>query len=307
VGTTVVVARGPYLALVDLSPGAPVRTVPLGSDPERAASGFQDLAPSALPPALTDAIRASPATARWAASDERLARALTARSGRRCEEAGLAELRRARAIAWDPERSDDRDFALAFARRSLERALRSPEQTLIALAREEERFERARGREDRAAAAFLPVPGTPLDVYADAWRSVRKELDAHHTRLEHLLEDGARALAPNLAAVVGPKVAARLVAAAGGLGPLARMTGSRVQLLGSHRRPSPERGPRYGLLYRGARADDVPLDRRGAYARSLAALAVIAARADAYTHRTLAEDLVARRDRRVDALRRRRA
>jgi RNA processing factor Prp31 len=54
------------------------------------------------------------------------------------------------------------------------------------------------------------------------------------------------------------------------------------------------------------RMSDVPDDRRGAYARSLAALAVIAARADAYTHADLTPSLLARRDRRVETLRRRR-
>jgi RNA processing factor Prp31 len=51
--------------------------------------------------------------------------------------------------------------------------------------------------------------------------------------------------------------------------------------------------------------DEVPVARRGAYARSLAALGVIAARADATTGRSLATVLVGRRDRRVEALRRR--
>ena len=84
------------------------------------------------------------------------------------------------------------------------------------------------------------------------------------------------------------------------------MSASRLQLLGSRRRPSTSRGPRFGLIYRGARLTDVPPDRVGAYARSLAALASIAARADWSTHRGIAEDLVARRDRRVGQLRQRR-
>ncbi|MGA8711381.1 MAG: C/D box methylation guide ribonucleoprotein complex aNOP56 subunit, partial [Thermoplasmata archaeon] len=77
-------------------------------------------------------------------------------------------------------------------------------------------------------------------------------------------------------------------------------------LLGSRRRPSPERGPRFGIIFRADRLGDVPIGRRGAYARSLAALAAIAIRADAHTHRNISVDLVARRDRRIESLRRRR-
>jgi RNA processing factor Prp31 len=52
--------------------------------------------------------------------------------------------------------------------------------------------------------------------------------------------------------------------------------------------------------------EDVPLDRRAAYARSLAALAAIAARADLFTRRSIAPELIARRNRRIEQLRRRR-
>jgi RNA processing factor Prp31 len=49
---------------------------------------------------------------------------------------------------------------------------------------------------------------------------------------------------------------------------------------------------------------EVPAELQGRYARSLAALAVIAARADALTHRDLGALLVARRDRRIERLQR---
>ncbi|HXQ48439.1 MAG TPA: hypothetical protein VN842_01480, partial [Thermoplasmata archaeon] len=152
---------------------------------------------------------------------------------------------------------------------------------------------------------FLPVAGTPLAEYRAAWEATRETLRAHHAGLEELLEHSARTLVPNLSEVLGEKVAARLVAAAGGLPPLGRMSASRLQLLGTRRRPSPERGPRFGIIYRAVRMEEVPVPRRGAYARSLAALGVIAARADATTGRPLAAVLVGRRDRRVEALRRR--
>jgi RNA processing factor Prp31 len=50
---------------------------------------------------------------------------------------------------------------------------------------------------------------------------------------------------------------------------------------------------------------DVPAGRRGAYARSLGALAAIAVRADATTRSAISKGLVARRDRRIEQLRKR--
>jgi len=305
VGTAVVVADGPRLDLVDLAGSEPSASFPLDLDLLRAAERFLELRPADVPPGLLDAVAQIPPSARLVAGDGGLARALTVRVGRTVGPATTDELRRARALIGRGPPHDDRAFILVLARLGLERALRSPEEVLISLAREEERLERALGREERAAAAFLPVSGTPLEEYQRSWDASRESLAHHHAGLVRLLEQSAHLLVPNLSAVLGEKVAARLVAAAGGRAPLGRMTSSRLQLLGTRRRPSPERGPRYGIIYRAVRMEEVPVARRGAYARSLAALGVIAARADATTGRSLAATLIARRDRRVDSLRQR--
>jgi hypothetical protein len=305
VGTTVVVADGPRLELVDLEAAEARVSYPLDRDLVRAAERFLELWPADVPPGLLDAIAGVPLADRLVAGDAGLARALTVRLGRPVGRATTDELRGARAVVGRGPPHDDRAFLILLARLGLERALRSPEEVLISLAREEERLERALGREDRAAAAFLPVSGTPLAEYHLAWEATRATLADHHAGLVRLLEQSAHSLVPNLAAVVGEKVAARLVAAAGGRAPLGRMSASRLQLLGTRRRPSPEHGPRFGLIYRAVRMEEVPVARRGAYARSLAALGVIAARADATTGRPLAAALIARRDRRVESLRQR--
>lgn len=202
------------------------------------------------------------------------------------------------------EQDVERAYVLERARADLLAALASPEEVLVSLAREEERLERAVGREDRAAEAFVRVPATVLEEVADAWSRARAELRAHHHRVAGRLEEEARRLLPNLSAVVGARTAARLVAAAGGIAPLARVSSARLQLLGARRRPSPERGPRYGVLFLADGADAVPPERRGAYVRSVAALAAIAVRADALTHAAIAPGLVRRRDARRGQLQR---
>lgn len=305
---TLVVARGPALYLVgtepsdvrELSGGASLAS---GSAPPRPGSGTS---PENLPVrALREEIdRSLGASELLVALGPRFAGALAKRLDRPVAEASPAQWQAAlrRLPPWP--REERRGYLLALATARLETALRSPEEIVVSLAREEQRLERALEREERAAEAFVSPPATELEVHARDWSVLRGQLREHHRRLAHRLEVAASSLLPNLAAVVGPRIAARLLAAAGGLAPLGRISASRLQLLGSRRRPSPDRGPRYGLLYRTECLDEVPPDRRAAFARSVAALAAIAARADVTTHASIAPGLVARRDRRAAQLRR---
>jgi nucleolar protein 56 len=303
VATAVVVGNGPRLLLLRL-PHGEASGFPWDSEPERAAARRSGGRAEDLPSGLVAAIDELPTDVKVVAAAPALSKDLAARSSRAVGVAELAELRAARAMLPRVEREVEREFVRAVAREALEQALRSPEELLVTLAREEERVERAVGREARAMEAFAQVPGSPLEGHRVTWEAAKGALDEHHRRLRSALEADARSLVPNLSAVVGPRVAARLLAAAGSLATLGRMSAPRLQLLGSRRRPSPERGPRYGVLYRADRMADLPSERRGAYARSLSALAAIAARADASTRRDLSKTLVARRDRRVQDLQR---
>lgn len=303
--TVLAVARGPYLILWD-ERTREIRRATWADEPEEGGRRRAGLLPEDLPAQWVQWATEVPATVPLLGANPAFAEALSRRLGRKVGIADLRALRRVRADlpALDPR--VERAFLRALASQELARTLRSPEEVLITLAREEERLERAVGREERASESFLALPGSRLETYAEGWKAARSVLATHHVRLVSLLESEARVVLPNLSKVVGPRSAARLLAAAGGLAALGRASAPRLQLLGSRRRPSAEHGPRYGVLFRADRMGDVPLGRRGAYARSLAALAVIAARADVTTHRDIAGALVARRDRRVDQLRRRR-
>ena len=274
-------------------------------DTERRAEG------SAEPPRTSRAAPEPSALRRLVASapslvagDPVVARALQAAAVPR-PLADPATFARARAALPRSTPAHLRERLLAEAEDALAVALASPEETTIALAREEERVERARGRDDGAWASWLAPPEGPLVEYRSDWVRFRDELQRHHADLVRRTEGAARGVAPNLSRVVGARVAARLIAAAGGVGPLARMPSSRLQLLGSRRRPGGGRGPRFGLLFRAEGVDRLPPDRQGAYARSLAALAAIAVRSDASTRADVAPGLLRRRDRRLAQLERR--
>jgi hypothetical protein len=214
------------------------------------------------------------------------------------------ELRKVRAQLPIRSVEQERRILLPLARLAVGSALASPDETLVALAREEARLERALGREQGAVAQWASAPTGPLADHRESARRFRHAFELHHAEIEARIEAAAREHLPNLSHLVGPKLAARLLAAAGSRAALARCTGSRIQLLGAKRRPDPERGPRFGVLYRAPGLEELPTDRQGRYARSLAALAAVAVRADAFTHRDLGERLVLRRDRRLSELRR---
>ncbi|MCI4363366.1 MAG: hypothetical protein L3K13_03565 [Thermoplasmata archaeon] len=274
---------------------------PLDADPGAAAEVADRADP--LSPRLLVWLRSSAPEGELAVLDPRL-RPGVASLGRTLRPLPELDARRLRERGWPRLHAKDRAFYLLLARRRLEARLGSPEEALISLAREEERTERNSRREETASASFVTGTSEMLRAHAERWGRFREAVERHHHELLRELETAALGTVPNLSAIVGPRVAARLVAHAGGVEALARMSSSRLQLLGSRRRPAAGHGPRFGALYRAERMEEVPPDRRGAYARSLAAIAAIAVRADATTHRQLGAALRVRRDRRVASLQR---
>lgn len=90
---------------------------------------------------------------------------------------------------------------------------------------------------------------------------------------------------PNLTALLGPELAARMVAQAGGLDRLARLPSSTVQVLGAeHAFFEHLRGhappPRHGLLFLYPAIQSAPRAARGKLARALAGKVAIAAKLD---------------------------
>jgi snoRNA binding domain-containing protein (fibrillarin) len=302
VPAAVLVRGGPTLYRVDLAPRK-YTAFPVGDSLDEAAAEIGRGYPSGLPVALVRALREA-AAGPISCSDPDLRRLLEA-VGFAVRAPALEEERAAVAALPALHAVEERHFLLRLARERVQETLASDEEALIALAREEERVERSVNRELGAAEQFLAAASGPLAEYAQDWAAERILLSGHHDRLHERLETVAERTVPNLTLLLGARVAARLVALAGNRAALARVSASRLQVLGSRRRPGGGRGPRFGVLYRAARMSDVPRDRQGRYARSLAALASIAARADALTHRDLGELLVVRRDRRIAQLRRR--
>ena len=276
---------------------------PIASNAKSAALEVESDLPNGLPRRISLALASGQSDEPVLSTEVSLLRAV-ARSGRSSKPTTTEAVAELQSKLPRDSAAVEREFLLERARLALERLAASPEEQLVALAREEERTEKALGREVGSANAWLDPEGTHLAEHERRWKAFRTDFSRHHDELRRRVESVAADLAPNLSKLVGARTAARLVAAAGGLGPLSRMTAGRLQLLGARRRPGPH-GPRFGVLYASVATSGVPPHHQGAFARSLASLAVIAARADATTHRQVWTELARRRDRRLQYLVRR--
>ena len=133
-------------------------------------------------------------------------------------------------------------------------------------------------------------------------QSIAKQiLEFHELRknLEDHIETEMRKVAPNLSAVLGTAVGARILARAGSLNRLASMPASTIQVLGAEKAlfrslKTGSQPPKHGLLFQHALVHAAPRWQRGKIARAIAAKAVIAARIDVYgegLNKTLLEKL----------------
>ncbi|QLG26876.1 NOP58 family protein [Halorarum halophilum] len=131
-------------------------------------------------------------------------------------------------------------------------------------------------------------PEGPVEERVVSLASTIVDLSDEARELESFIEARAPIAAPNLAALAGPVLAARLVSLAGGLEALAKKPSGTLQVLGAedalfaHLRghaPSPKHGVIYTHEYvNGTRPAD-----RGSAARALAGKLTIAARIDHYS------------------------
>ncbi len=123
-----------------------------------------------------------------------------------------------------------------------------------------------------------PAPLTALQGHLDAMLSSKEGL-------EEFIRYEIVETAPNLANIVDPLIAARLVAQAGSLKRLASMPASTLQLLGAEKalfRHLKEGGspPKHGYIFQHSQVKTARNRDRGRVARAIAGKAVIAARAD---------------------------
>lgn len=145
-----------------------------------------------------------------------------------------------------------------------------------------------------------------------AFAGLAKLVVGQRKALETYVERSVRELAPNVAELTGPMIAARLVALAGSVNDLARAPAGTVQLLGAERAlfrhlRTGSRPPKHGVIFQHPWVHRAPRWQRGAIARALAARITTAARADAYTKRHIAPELLKDLESTMEEIRKRKA
>ncbi len=147
-----------------------------------------------------------------------------------------------------------------------------------------------------------------LRAYAVALRSLYDSWHALERRVEQLMGE----VAPNLAAIVGPVIGARLIALSGGLERLGSFPSGTVQLLGAETAlfrhiKEGTKPPKHGILFQHVAIHSAPPWQRGALSRAYAQAASLAARTDAFSQRDLRQDLVGRLEKDVARIKQQRA
>ncbi|NIM47240.1 MAG: hypothetical protein GTN40_03720 [Candidatus Aenigmarchaeota archaeon] len=134
-----------------------------------------------------------------------------------------------------------------------------------------------------------------LQIYAKQL----KELYNLRKKIEKYLEKIVPEEMPNLNALLGSTLAARLLALAGSLEKLAKMPSSSIQLLGAERSlfkflrdKERDRPPRFGLLYLHPDISTAKRELQGKVARALSSKLTLAARADFYTKKDISKKLL---------------
>jgi len=170
-----------------------------------------------------------------------------------------------------------------------------------------------RAKAERVAEAARGSMGAPLGP--EDLAPVRRlsehllALYGYRRSLEEYLSDLAKEVAPNLSEVAGPMLAARLIEKAGGLRRLSMMPASTIQLLGAEKAMfralrSGARPPKHGLIFQHPVVHNAPRRMRGRAARSLAAKLAIAARADAFSGKSIGAQLRRELDSKMERVRR---
>ncbi len=207
----------------------------------------------------------------------------------RLREALLADADRALAAAWDPSIHVEEAVRAAS---DLDRVLNLVGERLSSWVGRDARDVDTDDPVKAVRAALAPPEENPLAPADPSLLAARRRLaelyrslEGVRAELEAAVTAALPARAPNLSSLLGPELAARLLAHAGGLERLARFPASTIQVLGAERaffehlrgRAPP---PRHGLLFLHPAIQSAPRFERGKLARALAGKVAIAARRD---------------------------
>ncbi|MEM2419722.1 MAG: C/D box methylation guide ribonucleoprotein complex aNOP56 subunit [Candidatus Bathyarchaeia archaeon] len=138
----------------------------------------------------------------------------------------------------------------------------------------------------------------------------RKVLDLYNLResMEKYIDNVMEEVAPNIKALTGALLGARLIALAGGLTNLAKMPASTLQVLGAEKAlfrslKTGTKPPKHGIIFQHPYLHEAKKWQRGKIARALAGKLAIAARTDVFGGRYIGDELKGDLEKRVEEIR----
>ena len=142
--------------------------------------------------------------------------------------------------------------------------------------------------------SVISTPDEKIKPFKELLSNVNDEIN----RLENQIDLDMVNIAPNTSKVVGCLIGARLISLAGGLNKLALMPSSTIQVLGAEKalfRLKKEGGkpPKHGIIFQHLSINSASKKQRGRIARLLSSAISTAVKADAFTKRYIADDLLA--------------
>jgi len=148
--------------------------------------------------------------------------------------------------------------------------------------------------------SVLPPSKEKMQPLKNVFSTVNNEIKI----LEKQIEDDMQIIAPNISKIAGPLIGARLISLSGGMGKLAAMPASTIQILGAEKalfryKKEGGRPPKHGVIFQHSCINRSPREIRGRIARAFATKIAIAARADAFTKRDITSELQKDLDRRI--------
>ena len=146
----------------------------------------------------------------------------------------------------------------------------------------------------------------PLQSLCDLMIQLYKFREKSEAYIDELLKQ----VAPNMAAVVGPALSARLISIAGSLQTLAKMPASTLQVLGAEKAlfrslKTGARPPKHGVIFQHTSVHQSPRWQRGKIARALSGKLSIAARVDSFGGDFMGEKLRDEVNKKVDEIKER--
>ncbi len=166
-------------------------------------------------------------------------------------------------------------------------------------------------KDEKIAEVAKSSAGMPFEeddiAEVQAFAKSIQELYFRKNKLSEYIEVSSRAVIPNICAITGPILGAKLLALAGGLDKIASMPSSTIQLLGAEKAlfrhlKGKGKAPKYGILFAHPYIQNAPKHLKGKIARLLAAKISIAARIDKFSKEDRGEEFKKQLDEQISRL-----